>query len=139
MAAIAVTPILLNDCIIQIGTDSYEAAVSTVRFEPTTNIIRWKGMTPTSTYAHAASPEWSCTVTGAQDLATTGSLQNYLLANAGKKVVAKFKPKKPASGTTQTVTATLIIAAPAIGGDVDTIPTFTVQMGVDGQPTVGVE
>lgn len=138
MAAIAVQPIILNDVVLSIGSDSYEAHVSTVRFDPTSNVVRWKGMTPTSVHAFPTTSEWSCTLTYAQDWQTTNSLSAYLLANEGKSIVVTFKPKKPASGTSPTVTATILIAPGSIGGDLDTVATATVTLGVSGKPAITI-
>lgn len=139
MATPALVPIILNDVSLVIGADNYEAHVSQVQLDPSTNIVRFKGLTPTSVYAFPTTPEWTCTLAYAQDWATPNSLSAYLLANVGKSIVAKFKPKKPATGTAPTVTATLIIAPGTIGGNIDQVATATVTLGVNGQPVVAVE
>lgn len=139
MATIAVAPIILNDCTVVIGTDNYEASLSQVQFDPASNVVRWKGMTPTSKFAFNTSAEWSCTVTFAQDIVTANSLSLYLLANEGKAVTAKFKPKKPATGTAPTITATILITPGSFGGQVDTVPVATVTFGVTGAPSIAAE
>jgi len=139
MANIAVAPIILNDCVLSVGTDSYEAHVSQVQFDPSSSVVRWKGMTPTSKHTFGTSSEWTCTLSYAQDWATANSLSSYLLANEGKTIAVKFKPKKPATGTAPTVSASLIIAPGSIGGQVDQVATATVTLGVTGTPTVAAE
>lgn len=139
MANIAVQPIILTDVTLTVGTDNYEASVSQVQFDPTSNVVRWKGMTPSSNFAFPTTPEWTCTLAYAQDWATTNSLSAYLLANAGKAITVKFKPKKPASGTAPTVTATLLIAPGTIGGQIDQVATASVTLGVSGQPSIAAE
>lgn len=139
MAVINVQPIILNDCTLVVGTDNYEAHVSQVQFDPSSSIVRWKGMTPTSVHSFPTTSEWACTLAYAQDWSTPNSLAQYLMANEGKTITAKFKPKKPASGTSPTVTATLVIAPGQIGGQVDQVATATVTLGVIGKPTIANE
>ncbi|MCR2785436.1 MULTISPECIES: hypothetical protein [unclassified Microbacterium] len=139
MAAIAVQPIILNDVTLTVGTDNYEASVSQVQFDPASTVVRWKGMTPTSVYAFSTTSEWTVTLSYAQDWATVNSLSAYLLANEGKSVIMKFKPKKAATGTSPTVTATVLITAGSIGGSIDGVATATVTLGVSGKPAVAAE
>lgn len=138
MANISVAPILLTDIDLKIAADNYEAAVSKVQLDPTTSIVKWKGLTPASVYNFSTSADWTVTLEFAQDWTTTNSLGQYLLANAGKTVTMVFKPKKPASGTAPTVTAQVIIAPGAIGGAVDTVAVASVTLAVVGVPTVAV-
>ncbi|MCE4024665.1 hypothetical protein LXM50_01620 [Microbacterium sp. Au-Mic1] len=138
MAAIPVQPIFLNDVSVKIGTDTYEASLTTVRFEPTSNIVRWKGMSPASQYAFMSTPVYDGTLTFAQDWTTSNSLSQYLKTNQGKPVTIEFKPKKPATGTAATVTATIIVAPGTIGGDIDTVATATIQVAVVGEPSVTI-
>ena len=137
MPAIAVQPIILNDCVLTVGSDTYEAHVSQVQFDPSSNVVRWKGMTPASVHAFGTTAEWTCTLAYAQDWSTPNSLSAYLLANEGKTITVKFTPKKAATGTAPTVTASLIIAPGSIGGQVDAVATASVTLGVSGRPTVG--
>lgn len=139
MAAIAVAPIILNDCTVTIGTDTYEAALSKVQFDPSSSTVRWRGMSPTARKAFQTLADWSYSLTFAQDLVTANSLSQYLMANEGKAITMKFKPKKPATGTAPTITATILVTPGALGGDVDTIPTAAITGGVDGTPTIATE
>ena len=59
MVAIATAPIVLKDVIFQVGTDSYESAVSSVKFIPTTSQVTFKGLTPTSVFSDATAPVWT--------------------------------------------------------------------------------
>lgn len=139
MATIAVQPIILNDVTLLIGADNYEASVSQVVFTPSSNIVRWKGMTPTSVFSFNTTAEWTVTLTYAQDWTTANSLSQYLATNEGKAIATKFKPKKPATGTAPTVNATILISPGAIGGQIDSVAEATVTLGVSGKPTVVVE
>jgi hypothetical protein len=120
MTAIAVEPILLND-----------AHVSSVQFVPTSNVVTWKGMTPTSKFSAATAPTWVCNLGYAQDWETENSLSQYLMDHAGEKVTAEFHPKAGGAG----YTASVLLAAGPIGGDGDAVAVGTVSLGVDGEPT----
>ncbi|TQJ31948.1 hypothetical protein [Microbacterium sp. SLBN-146] len=133
MAAIAAAPILLNNVTVTIGTDSYEAACTQVLLNPTTPVVRWKGMTPGSSHSFAGTPIWDATLTFAQDIASTNSLSKYLHNTpVGTKVTLAFDPV--AGGAS--VTAIIVIQPAAIGGSLDTVPEATVTFAVDGQPTI---
>lgn len=124
MAVIDVSPIILNDCTLTVGTDNYEAHVSQVQFDPSTNIVRWKGLTPTSNHAFQSASEWTATLALAQDWETANSLSRYLHDHEGEQVSATFDD---GSGTVWTTTLT--IAPGSIGGQVDTVAVSTVTMG----------
>lgn len=131
MPAIAVQPIILNDVTLTVGTDSYEAHVSQVQMDPTSQTVRWRGMTPTSVHSFGTTAEWAATLTYAQDWETTNSLSNYLYDHEGETIPVTFAPK--AGGTAWD--ASLIIAPGSIGGTGDTVATATVTLGIDGRPT----
>ncbi|PTT22614.1 hypothetical protein DBR36_01520 [Microbacterium sp. HMWF026] len=138
MATITVQPILLTNIDLKIAADNYEAAVSKVQFDPTSSIVKWKGLTPASVFNFSTSADWTVTLEFAQDWSTPNSLGQYLLANAGKQVTVTFKPQKPATGTSPTWTATVIIAPGAIGGSVDTVASASVTLAVVGVPALTV-
>ena len=133
MAAIAVAPYVLKDAIFTVGTDSYEAHVSTVHFTPSVDSLDWVGLTPASAFTDVGSPKWACEISFAQDWTTTNSFAQYLLTNAGQQKTAVFKPKGATTGS-PIFTATLILAPPEIGGDVNTVQVGTVTCGVVGAP-----
>lgn len=139
MANIAVAPIVLKDVALVVGTDNYEAHVSEVLFEPDTSIQTWQGLTPTAVFTDATGATWTCKLTYAQDWVTANSLSKYLMDNAGTTKACKFKPKKPASGTAPTWSATLVIVPGAIGGAVNQFATASVVLGVQGVPSLAVE
>lgn len=139
MATIAVQPIVLKDVLLTVGTDNYEAHVSEVVFEPSTSIQTWQGLTPTATFTDATGATWTCKLTFAQDWATANSLSKYLFDNEGTTKAVKFKPKKPATGTAPTWSATVVIVPGSIGGTVNTFATASVVLGVQGKPALTVE
>lgn len=141
MAVIGVAPITLKDVDLKIGADNYEAHVHRVRLVPTVSPVIWKSLTPTGSYQDQTNPTWAAELAGAQDQATTNSLSQYLNdpANIGQQKTMVFKPRKTGTaGTIPTYTATVIIAPVPIGGDVDTVPTFEVTLGIVGAPVRSV-
>lgn len=133
MAQIAVAPFVLKDVIFTVGTDSYEAHVSSVKFTPQLNLVTWKGLTPSSAFSDSTVPVWSCQLTYAQDWTTTNSLAQYLMTNAGQQKAVVFKPQGTLTGK-PSFAATVICVPGDIGGDVDTVQVATVTLGVIGAP-----
>lgn len=139
MAQIVLKPYVLRDCTLNIkdgATDvgDFELHVSKVEILPTTAVQTWKGLAPTAVYQDVAQPEWVANIDYAQDWETVNSWSQYCLANVGKKVTAKFTPKKGAGAKAVTVTVTLLPGG--IGGTVGTFATGSVALPVDGQPTL---
>lgn len=130
MASIAVDPILLTNVLLTLGTDSYEKHVSAVEFVPTSNLVTWKGLAPSSKFTFPTDATWQCNITFAQDWETTDSLALYLLEHAGEEIAATFEPVNGGAG----FTATLIIVPGSIGGPVDSVAVSTVSLGVSGTP-----
>lgn len=134
MAAIAVSPFVLKDCTLAVGTDNYEAHVSQVQFNPSSSQVNWKGMTPASVFSDVTTATWVCALAYAQDWVTPNSLSLYLHAHEGEAIDVVFKPK---AGTGQpSVEATLLITPGAIGGTVDQVATASVTLGVRGKPEI---
>ena len=136
MSVIAVQPIVLKDVDLVIDADNYEAHVSSVTITPTTNVVRWKGLTPAATFSDSSAPEWAANLDYAQDWVTVDSLSNYLFEHQGETVTATFQPKKGTGLPEWTVD--LVIAPGPIGGGVDQYMTGSVALGVSGQPVKGV-
>lgn len=133
MPAIAVAPFTLKDVVFTVGTDDYQAHVSSVAFTPASSTVQWQGLTPTATYTDTTTATWTCTIAYAQDWVTVNSLAQYLLTNAGQKKTVVFKPKGTTTGS-PIFTVDLFIAPGQIGGDVNTVATATVTMGCAGAP-----
>ena len=138
MAQIAVAPFVLKDVVFTVDIDSYEKHVSTVRFVPDASVVTWKGLTPSATFSESTSPTWTCEVSYAQDWETADSFSQYLMANAGQEKDVVSRPKGTGSNLPE-FTATLIIAAGPIGGDVDTVANGSVTMGVVGEPALAAQ
>lgn len=134
MSQIAVAPFVLKDVTLTIDVDSYEKHVSSVQFVPNVSTVTWQGLAPGSSFTDTTAPTWTCVISYAQDWETADSLSRYLMDNAGQTKTAVFSPKGTGTGL-PSFTADVIIAPGPIGGDVNTVQTGSVTLGVDGEPT----
>jgi hypothetical protein len=116
-------PTYIEDCVLTLDGDAFQAEVSSAKFVPSVTTTRWKGLTPTSVHS-ATSTEWVLEVTVGQDYDTLTSLSNYLLANPGITVAATFEPR--AGGATFTASVTL--APIGVGGNVSAFAEDTVSL-----------
>jgi hypothetical protein len=132
VASIGVQPIVFKNMSVLIGTDNFEKAIKTLKFTPSTSIQTWKGGTPASVFTDVTSPTWVCDMGLAQDWSTTGALAQYLLTNQGTTKACTFRPYGGTTGPN--ISATLILAPPEIGGDIDAWLETTVQHAVSGTP-----
>lgn len=132
MAKIAVNPFILKDCLFQVESDSYEAHVSQVQFDPESNSVAWKGLTPEAVFTFASHATWKCTIAFAQDWTTPNSLSRYLFEHDGDEIDVVFEPV--AGGPS--VTAVLVVTPGAIGGAIDSVATSTVTLAVKGKPAL---
>lgn len=133
MAIIAVTPIVLKDCIVSIDGNDYAAAINSVVFTPTASTVTFKGLKKGAVFTDVAEATWACALSFAQDWAEEESLSNYLHENEGDIVDAVFRPR---SGSGPSVEAEIVITPGAIGGAVDATAVATVNLGVQGKPAV---
>jgi len=132
MAEIDVTPIVLKDMVLQLGTDDFAAAVSTATLTPTASLVRWKGLKPDSKHSFPTSAEWALALAYAQDWAAAGdSLSRYLFDHEGETVPAVLEPQ---SGVGTRWTFDVVITPGAVGGAVDTVGEAEVELGVTGKP-----
>lgn len=132
MAVIAVSPLFMREATLSVAADDYATAVSSITLTPSASVVSFKGLKPTATFTDVTAPTWTLDITAAQDDADD-SLFMYLWDNQGETVEMVFTPR--AGGRTWTVDA--VITPGAIGGAVDTYGTFSVQLGVSGQPVPG--
>lgn len=133
MSQIAVAAYVMKDALLQIATDNYELHVSSAVFEPDAKLQTWQAIAPAGSFSDMSSPTWSLKLAYAQDWKTTNSLAQYLLANQGQQKVVVLRPKGTTAGEA-IITATVIIAPGPIGGDVNTVQTGEVTLGVVGVP-----
>lgn len=125
MATPIINPFVMRDCIFQVGSDNYEAHVSQVEFAPSSSVVRFKGLTPTSNHARGTTADWVANLTYAQDWNTADSLSEYLHEHEGESIDVTFQPVNGG----RPITATLIVTPGAIGGSVDAIATASVSLG----------
>lgn len=125
MAKIAVNPRLLRDYVIEVGTNSYEAATASVTFTPTVPQQTWTGGDD-QTYSESGPATWAVTIGRMQDWGTADSLARTLHLNEGQQVAAVFRPKR---GIGPRFMSTITIAPGAIGGANGAWPVGDVTMG----------
>lgn len=107
-------------------------AISSFKLSPQQSIATWKGGRPSAVYSDISAAVWQATISLAQDWDALASFANYLIANAGKSVPVDYRPKG-ATGAVK-VSATLILAAPEVGGDIDAWAATAITCGVVGVP-----
>jgi len=132
MATPAVKPFLMRDCLFQVEEDNYEAHVSQVEFVPSSSVVRFKGLTPTSVHSFGTTAEWVANLTYAQDWNTADSLSEYLHENEGTEIDVTFTPVNGG----RPITATLIVTPGAIGGQVDSVAVASVSLA-STKPVLG--
>lgn len=135
MPTIAAKPLFLQNATVQIGTDSFEQAVSAITLTPSTSAVTFKGLTPVAVFNFATPSTWVAALTFAQDWSTPGSLANYLFEHEGEKVTMTFVPAVDDEDS-PTITATVFVVPGAIGGEAGAVSTSQVQLPVDGKPTI---
>lgn len=121
----------LKDCVFTVDGDDYEAALSQVVFTPRTSRQSWQGLTPAAKYTDTAVEGWDCQTTSIQDWEDEDSFVNFCLANAGQTKTVTFRPRRGGRG----FAATIVIAPPSIGGQINQWATTAITHGVVGEPT----
>ncbi|MFE6733425.1 hypothetical protein [Microbacterium sp. NPDC057650] len=132
MADIAVQPFVLKDCMLTVEADNYEAHVSQVQFDPSSQSQSWQGLTPAASFTDAGLATWAVTLAYAQDWVTPAALSRYLFEHEGESKSMTFAPKAGGPSFTAEVT----IAAGSIGGTVNQYAVATVTLPVSGKPTL---
>ena len=114
-----------------IGTDGYKAAVTSAELVPTTptEVLRDIGGGVT---VISGPPEWALNLNFAQDLKTTNSLSQYLIANQGTKKAIVYTPQAGGKG----FTITALILAAKVGGAGGSAAKSDITMPCDGQPVI---
>jgi len=132
MVAIAVTPLVLKNVTLTIGTDGYEKHVDAVTFTPSASSVTWTGLA-NNTFTDVSTATWVLTLNYAQDWTTVNSLSAYLFANEGLTKAVVFKPT---NGSGPSFTADVVVTPGAIGGAVNAYSTASVTLGVNGKPVL---
>ena len=84
------TPYSIKSASFTVVADDYASAISQVQFDPTSSPTKFTAING-NIVKDASVPDWMCTLSHAQDLAT-GSLTRYLLANSGLTKAVTFVP-----------------------------------------------
>lgn len=135
MAKIAVQPVKLSNCVLQIVTtspaksDTYEDHVSSVELVPTVPVSQWKGMGG-SVVPLVGTPTWMVNITMAQDYDTAAGLSKYLMENIGKPIEVTFRSRNGGPG--HKISALCVPGT--IGGALDADATAGVSLPGAGQP-----
>lgn len=132
MAAISPNPFMMQDVILTLGANSYEATVSSATLTPANSTTTWKGLKKGSTFTFASFATWSLDLDYAQDFTALTTLSNYAFDHEGEDIAFELRPK----GTgTSGFSGTCILSPGAIGGAVDGVATATASFPVKGKPT----
>ncbi len=137
MPVIDVTPFIMRDAVITLGTDDFAKAVSSATLTPSGGTVEFKGLKPDAVFTFPQSVTWTLDLEYAQDWSVTtagGSLSRYLFENAGQVVDATLNANDTVSTGETLWTMQVAITAGAVGGAVDNVATATVSLGVVGQP-----
>ena len=130
MATLEVTPLILKDVELTIGTDDFKKHVSGVTFTPSTSPLTWTGLGG-NTHSNQAQATWTATIDYVQDWTSAKSLSRYLYENEGHTVAATFRPTAGAGGH---FSVSLVLTPGAIGGQVNAYATTSVTLGCDSKP-----
>lgn len=124
-------PIVLQDMVLTIGSD-VAAEVSTATIQPNPTIVKWKGLKPGSQFTGAGDHDYDLVLEVAQEWDDPLSLSNYLWENDGETIPDCVL--EPQSGVGQRWTFDLFIIPGSVGGQVDTVGTSQVTLGIIGKP-----
>lgn len=127
-----VTPLYLNNVLFESATEGYEKAISSVAFTPSSGVVTFQGGIPSATFTYPKPTSWTCDLEYAQDWDTADSLSNFLHAHEGETLAVTFYPINGGAS----ITATIVIAPGAIGGNIGAVGTAKVSLGVSGKPAI---
>lgn len=129
MATITPSPFVLKDAIVTLGSNDYQAAVTSATLTPSSSVVTIKGLTPTAVFSSGTNSTWTLDLAFMQSFDTT-DLAIYLFNNEGDEVAFVVEPE--AGGAS--FSGTVILTPGAIGGAVDQYGTSTVSLGIKGKP-----
>lgn len=129
---IDVNPLYLSDIVFATADDSFEKAISSVTFTPSSKNATFQGGTPDATFTYPGPTTWTCDLEFAQDWDTANSLSLFLFNNQGETIAVTFTPKTGGAS----IAATLIVTPGSIGGNIGSVSTSKVSLGVQGKPTI---
>lgn len=135
MAEIDVQPFIMKNAIVTLGSpgDDFAAACSTVALTPSSGTTPFTGLKKAATFTFPNATTWSLDLTYAQDWHSETSLSRWLYDHAGETVPFSIDPDDLGDGHTSWAGDCSIVEG-AVGGDVDSVATATVSLGVVGRP-----
>lgn len=123
---IPVRPLFLTRCRIVIDEYNFAAAVNQIRFEPSRQTQQFIGLDPEAVITDTSAATWSLVLSYAQDWSNPDSLSNFLAEHDGEEVDIEVQP---IAGSGPVITATVTLAAGAIGGNANQHATSQVTLG----------
>jgi hypothetical protein len=130
MTILEVQPLVLKDVELLIGTgtpDDFRKHVSGVTYTPTAPSNSWTGL-GLNTHTDVGTPTWTLDLDYVQDWTSTNSLSLWLFEHKGESHPVVFTP---IDGNGPSFSSTVTIVPGAIGGQVNSFATTTVQLGTD--------
>ncbi|WP_457100315.1 hypothetical protein [Microbacterium sp. P5_E9] len=137
MAEIDVRPFIMRNAIINLGTDDFAKAISTATITPSSGTTDFKGLKPSAVYTFPQATTYTLELTYAQDWSDETSLSRWLFEHKGETVPFTLNPDDTTGQTgigSTSWAGTVAVAPGAIGGDVDSVATATVSLGIVGEP-----
>jgi len=140
MAVVEVRPFIMRNAIVTFGSpgDDFAKAVSSAVLTPSTGSSEFKGLKPSAVFTFPQATLYALDLSYAQDWSSENSLSRYLWDHKGEQVPFTVNPDDqtgvtPAVGSTSW-SGTVALTSGGIGGDVDSVATTTVSLGVIGEP-----
>jgi len=138
MSVIEVRPFIMRNAIVSFGTDDFAKAVATAKITPTSGQSEFKGLKPSAVFTFPQATLYTLELTYAQDWSSENSLSRYLFDHKGEVVPFTLNPDDttgivPAVGSTSW-SGDVALTSGDIGGDVDSVATTTVTLGIVGEP-----
>lgn len=134
MTVLDVKPFVMQNAVIQLGTDDFAKAVSTATITPAGGITTWKGLKPGAVFTYPQSVSWTLQLEYAQDWGVSTSLSAYLFKHAGEIVSGTVNVNDVATGGETSWALQIAIAPGAVGGAVDDVGVANVSLGIVGAP-----
>lgn len=133
---VVANPMTLKDVSLLIGPTAtnyeFRTSVESVQFVPSASAVSWTGL-GLNAFTDMTTATWTCVLTYIQDWETTNSLSAYLYANEGQTLDIVFKPKNAGA---KSWTGKVIVTPGAVGGDVNSVATASVTLGMPAKPVL---
>jgi hypothetical protein len=129
-------PFVMRSILFDIDGTTYQCAIRRAEFVPDTATVDYEVLCPDGSGTDVGATKWSLEVEAYQSW-EADSLASLLFENHGKAATVMFRPKgDEAAADNPMWTAEVTLPPPGIGGTVNEMATFTVTMGVKGEPEI---